>query len=339
MKHVAIDLGGRESQVCVRDLLGNIVDERKHPTKSLESYLAKLEPSRVIVETSAEAFRVADAAIGKGHQVSVVPATLVKALGVGARGVKNDQRDARTLSEASCRMKLPSVHIPSTAARELKSICGGREILIQTRTRSINNVRGWLRTQLFRIRAGATSSFPDRVRGAVVAEQQQVPTHIERQLRVIEVLNAEIKEADRQLRDLAQASPICRRLMTIPGVGAVTAVRFLATIDQVERFATAHRLQSYLGMTPGERSSSERERRTGITKAGPSSLRWSLVQAAWSAWRWRPEDPMVQWARRIAERRGKNIAIVALARKIAGVMYALWRDATTYEPAKAARQM
>jgi transposase len=290
----------------------------------------------VIVETSAEAFRIADLALSCGHEVRVVPATLVKTLGVGSRGVKNDEKDARVLSEVSCRIDLPSVHIPSAASRQLKSICGSREALVETRTKLVNNVRGWMRTQLWRIRGGDASSFPDRVRGHGQRLEMPLPEHVERQLVVIEAMNQQIKAADRQLASIAKQHPICRLLMSVPGVGPVTSVRFVAAIDQVSRFAGAHAVQSYLGLTPGENSSSERQRNTGITKAGPGALRWTLIQGAWSAWRSRPRDPMVQWAQRIAARRGKSIAIVALARKIAGIMFALWRDGTTYRATRAA---
>ncbi len=95
-------------------------------------------------------------------------------------------------------------------------------------------------------------------------------------------------------------------------------------------------MESYLGITPGENSSSGRKQRLAITKAGPGDLRGLLLQVAWSAWRTRPHDPMVQWARRVAERRGRKIALVALSRKIAGVMYAIWRDGTTYDPTRMA---
>src|SRR5689334_9563359 len=104
MNHVAIDLGGRESQICVRSSDGAIIAEDRWPTRSLKKYLEKLSPSRVVVETCAEAFGVADMARAAGHDAVVVPATLVRALGVGARRLKNDVRDARNLSEASCRI-------------------------------------------------------------------------------------------------------------------------------------------------------------------------------------------------------------------------------------------
>jgi len=332
VNHAAIDLGGRESQVCIRQPDGTIVDERKYPTRKLTELIATWGPSRVVMETSAEAFRIADAAIAAGHQVRVVPGTLVRLLGVGDRGVKNDQRDAQHLSKASWQTDVPTVHIPSKSARELKSICGARDVLIGMRTKLINNVRGWMRTQLWRIRGGTTVSFADRVRGHAESVGEMLPEHIERQLRTLSMVIEETKAADKQLRKLAGEHAVCRRLMTVPGIGPVTALRFVAAIDDPSRFASAHRVQSYLGLTPGEHSSSERERRTGITKAGSMELRRTLIQAAWVVmFIVRTPHPMIEWARRLAERRGRPVAAVALARKLAGILFAMWRDGSTYQ--------
>jgi transposase len=336
MQHVAIDLGGRESQLCARATDGSILKETRVATKSLPKLLAAMEPSRVILETSVEAFRIADAALAHGHQVRVVPATLVKQLGVGARGVKNDRRDAQTLSEVSCRIELPSVHVPSQLARELKSQCGSREILIKARTMLINNVRGWLRTQLVRIRTGSTATFQQRAREYLQTHQLSVPEHIERQLVLLDALKLQVKAADQQLVKLADEHPVCRRLMTVPDVGPVTAVRFVAAIDDVTRFPNAHAVESYLGLTPGEHSSSERKQHTGITKAGAMEVRRALIQAAWAAYRKAPNEPMVGWAMQIAARRGVLIAVVALARKLAGILFAMWRDGTSYRRSKSA---
>ena len=332
MQHVAIDLGGRESQICVRSAEGEILEERRYPTRLLEKLMTRWPQSRVIVETSAEAFRVADAAKAAGHQVRVVPATLVKTLGVGARGVKTDRRDARTLSEVSTRIDLPSVHVPSQLARELKTMCGNRESLVECRTRLINIVRGWMRTQLWRIRTGVTSSFPTRLRDSATTNAAMLPDHIEETLQVIEQLSTQIRAATHRLEELAVKHPVCKRLMTVPGIGAITAIRFLAALDEQSRFRNAHAVQSYVGLTPGEHSSSDQQHRTSITKAGPAPLRRVMIQAAWTAIRTRPHDPMVIWAQRIAARKHKFIAVVALARKLVGILYALWRDGTSYQP-------
>jgi transposase len=104
---------------------------------------------------------------------------------------------------------------------------------------------------------------------------------------------------------------------------------------RIERKTAMNHVAIDLG-GPGEHSSSERQKRTGLTKAGPAAVRRMLIQGAWAAFRTRPNEPMVQWARTIAERRGKYIAIVALARKLAGIMFALWRDGTTYRASRSA---
>src|SRR5208283_2087122 len=141
MEHIAIDLGSRESQICVRSASWEILEEKRWATKALGGYLKLRPPSRVILETCAEAFRVADCGVELGHDVRVVPATLAPALGVGERQTKTDTRDARKLSEVSTRVELPSVHIPSQTSREWKSACGARESLVESRTQLINVVR------------------------------------------------------------------------------------------------------------------------------------------------------------------------------------------------------
>jgi transposase len=339
MEHVAIDLGGRESQICVRAADGAIVEEARVPTSGLRKYLEKRPQSVVIVETCAEAFRVADEARELGHQVTVVPASLARSLGVGSRGMKSDVRDARNLSESSCRMsKLPSVHIPAAASRERKSICGLREGLVGARTQLINTVRGWIRGQgIGTTRTGTAETYPKRVRDHYQRRRESgLPDYVERQLKAIERLNELIEEATDQLEQVAKGDPTCRLLMSVPGVGPVTAVRFAAAIDDPHRFTNAHFVQSYVGLTPGEDSSSERKRLTSITKAGPKAVRWALVQAAWVARRCRKNDPMVVWAQGIEARRGRAISVVALARKMAGILWAVWKTGKPYDPNKGA---
>jgi transposase len=337
MDHVAIDLGSRESQVCRRDSQGKIVESLRVKTAALEQYLEarKQVPARVILETCSEAFHLADVSKKLGYEVRVVPATLVKSLGVGARGIKTDARDAEVLSDVSCRVDLPTVHIPSEEARKHKSLSASRERLVDARTMLVNNVRGWLRTQTVVMPGRHCESFPARVR---IAMGDGVPAHIERLLETIELLNGQIRVANKELVALTKTD-LCQRLMTVPGVGPITAIRFIAAIDVAARFSSAHAVQSYVGLTPGERSSGTVKRRTGITKAGSAELRGALVQAAWSAMynsKKHRYDPMIQWAIRLKERRNSCVAAVALARKLSGILYAIWRDGSRYDPTRGA---
>src|SRR4051794_17023649 len=211
MEHVAIDLGGRESQICVRSSDGRIVDERRGRADALPAFLAARPQSRVVVETCSEAFGIADAALQAGHEVRVVPSTLVRSLGVGARRLKTDRRDAQVLSEVSCRIDLPSVHVPSAQARQRKTLCGMREALVGARTKVLNTVRGWLRAAGRRPRGGDVATFATRVRALCAGTE--LPSYVDRQLRMIDVLTEQIAEADRELAATAKADPVACRLM------------------------------------------------------------------------------------------------------------------------------
>ena len=330
MEHVAIDWGGWESQICVRAGDETILDSRRVRTARLAEYLARRPPSRVIIETCTQAFSIADQAMALGHEVRVVPSTLAPALGVGERRTKNDRRDAEALSRVSCRVDLPSVHIPSAESRRLKSICTARDALITSRTQLINTIRALLRSEGRQVRS-TPESFAARIRVAV----SPLPMHIEQLVIVLETLARQIRAADSELRRIARTDQICRRLMTAPGVGPVTAVRFRAALDDVTRFRSAHSVESYLGLVPGEHSSSDSQHRLGITKAGAKKLRACLVQSAWCARRCKQAPRMVEWSLEVEKRRGKHVAVVALARKLAGILFAMSRDGKDYDPTRA----
>ena len=143
-----------------------------------------------------------------------------------------------------------------------------------------------------------------------------------------------VKTDRRDARTLAVAAgdPVVARLRTVPGIGPVTAVAFVATLDVVTRFASAHHVAAYLGLTPREYSSGEQQHRGRISKTGSPRMRALLVEAAWRVLR--SQDPAAAplrvWAERIAQRRGNSVAAVALARRLAGILYALWRDDAAY---------
>jgi hypothetical protein len=174
---------------------------------------------------------IADPALAAGHQVCVVPATLVRSLGVGSRGVKTDRRDAQILSEVSCRIDFPSVHITSARSREWKTICSVQDVLTSSRTKLINNVRGWMRAQGFRT--------PQWLHGIVL--QTTAGNRTSAQLhrsaaRAIDAVSQQIAASEKRLESLANNDEICARLMTVPGVGPSTAVCFAAAIDQRSAF-------------------------------------------------------------------------------------------------------
>jgi transposase len=174
-------------------------------------------------------------------------------------------------------------------------------------------------------------TFTHRIREHVGQKKALTPTYVERVLIAIETLSVQIHEADEELEAVAKSDAACKLLMTAPGIGPTASVRLAAAIDDVKRFPNAHKLESYLGMTPGENSSSTRKRRTGLTKAGPPKVRWAMLQSAWVARRYYADHPLVAWSFEVEKRRGKKVAVIALARRLVGVLYAMWRDQKPYD--------
>jgi len=147
-----------------------------------------------------------------------------------------------------------------------------------------------------------------------------------------------IDQADRWVRQTAAADPVAQRLMTVPGVGGVVALSYQTALETPARFGgDAGRASAYLGLVPSEHSSGEGHRKGAITKAGPRMVRSLLVQAAWTLWRQRRRVAhLYAWVEQVAARRGRRIAVIALARRVSRILYAIWRDETVFRVATVA---
>lgn len=153
---------------------------------------------------------------------------------------------------------------------------------------------------------------------------------------VLAPINDQIDAADRRIASLTHNDPDVALLTSTPSIGPITAAAIVATVDDITRFDSAHQFEAFLGLVPGERSSGEKRRVGHITKSGNSRVRYLLVEAAWRILRSKSEDTAAlrRWALLISARRGKRIAVVALARRIAGIVYAMWRDGSPYNASK-----
>jgi transposase len=165
----------------------------------------------------------------------------------------------------------------------------------------------------------------------------EVRATIEPLLATLEPLELQLAAVEQRLEQLCATEPVVAQLMTTPCVGPIVAASFVSVIDEANRFRNAHQVESYLGLVPSEDSTGGKRRLGSISKQGNSYLRAMLVQASWLMLRLPGRsDPLQRWALAIAERRGKRIAAVALARRLAGVLWAMWRDGTVYDPELAA---
>jgi len=149
----------------------------------------------------------------------------------------------------------------------------------------------------------------------------------------------QLGNVDLELAQIAKADPAIQLCATVPGVAVIVAATFVSVIDDAKRFRNSHAVSAYLGLVPGERTTGGKQRLGSITKQGNSHARRMLVEAAWLILRTdKGDEPLYRWASHIAETRGRRIATVALARKLSGVLWAIWRDGTVYDSGFAARK-
>jgi transposase len=318
---------------------GEVVLRRTIDTSELPSWLRTCGASRVVMEACTQSPAISRAARAAGREVIVVPGNVVRMLGVGARGIKTDDRDALALARASVRNEqLPTVHLRSEVSRSRRELISARATLVESRTKLALSIKSWLRGRLIVIKGRAnTLAFCEAVRRVALESEDGLPMSVDILLETFEHLTMQIDKLDEEISTIAENDPVCARLMGVPGVGPIVSMAFATQIDDVTRFATAAELASYLALVPGEATTGGKTVRTSTIKAGPQHLKALLVQAAWVMWRARPNDPAVLWARTIAEKRGTRIAIVALARKLATVLYAIWKHDKPYDPSMAAR--
>lgn len=330
---IGLDLHKVESQLCVLTAEG-VVEERRIATsrERFSAVLGPRTPARILVEASTESEWVAQHLESLGHEVIVADPTFAPMYATRSRRVKTDRRDARTLAEA-CRLgAYRPVHRVSAAQRAVRTQLAVREVLVRTRTRYIALVRSLLRREGYRL-ASCDSGSVLRHLG-----QLSINSALRAQLApvaaALEPLQQQIAAANAQLEALLAGDPLYERLRTVPGFGPVTTLAFVAALDTAGRFASARQVAGYLGVAPSERSSGEQQRRGHISKTGNTRVRWLLVEAGWRVLR-SPSAaaaPLRAWAERIAVRRGKAIAAVALARRLARIAYAVWRDGMPYRP-------
>lgn len=338
MRKVALDLGKRQTMYC--ELQGGQV-VRRATVAEVESLKPLLGPEQqaavVAIEACREAWYVHDLLVSWGNEVVLVDTTRSKRLGIGQHGRKTDRIDAEVLARALEENRLPQAHVLSPKRRELRRVLGVRRALVESRARLVVTVRGLVREQNGRLPSCGTELFVERVREQKL--ESELAELIEPLVTLLDSINQQLQESEERLAKLCQAEPVIAQLTTAPGVGSVVAACFVSVVDEARRFSHAHQLESYLGLVPTEATTGGKRRLGGITKQGNSYLRALLVQAAWTILRAsNKDDPLHLWGKAVAERRGKRIAVVALARRLAGVLWAMWRHNAVYDAEHLARR-
>jgi transposase len=333
MDHIGIDVHKRESQIYILAEGGEVVEQRiRTEPERFGAVLGSRPRARILIEASTDREWVARCLEALGHEVIVADPNCAPMYATRSRKVKTDRRDARALGEACLLGAYRPAHRLSDPQRHVRGRLGVRDALVHTRTRYISVIRALLRQHGYRVPSGSAERFIHRVQ--TLPLPGRLRSVVAPLLAVMRPLNQQLAYSDATIEHLAVQDPRVPRLRSVPSIGPVTAAAFLAAIDDVGRFHDAPQLEAYLGLVPREYSSGDTQRRGPITKAGHSRTRWLLIQAAVSILRRDPPqaEALRTWALRIAARRGKQVAVVALARRLAGILYALLRDGSVFEP-------
>jgi transposase len=335
MHYGAIDLHATYTWIRIVTAEDEVVFDKKVPTTraSLHDIFRRQAPARILIESSTESEWVAQVIEACGHEAVVVAPGYALMYGHRDKQIKTDHRDVVALTVANRHGIYRRAHRVSAEQRRRRQALRVREQLVRARTQLINLLRAQLRQDGYRLPSGKAETVPRRY--AALPVEACLSAALAPLITTLETLTAQIAACEADLQRLAQSDSVVRQLMTAPGVGPITALTYRAQLDAVTRFASARNVAAYLGLVPREDSSGAQRRRGGITKAGPRSLRALLVQASWVIWRQRG-GALHAWVHRLADRRGKRIAIVALARRLGRILYAMWRSGTDYREQPAA---
>jgi transposase len=337
MKYYAgLDVSLEETAVCVIDQSGQVVAEAKRASEP-EAIATFLEPwagslARVGLEAGGLSPWLHEGIAAAGLPAVTIETRRMKAY-AKASPVKTDRRDAQLIALAMRAGLFRAVHVKSADAHKLRMALTGRQALLRQARQLQNKIRGDVRP--FGIKLGPVGSggFAARVKQRLAA-RPDLWALVEPLLEMRAALLGKVRRYDQLLRQLARSDAICRRLMTVPGVGPLTALAFRAGIDRLERFTRAAAVPAVLGLTPRIEQSGEVERCGAITKSGDRLLRSLLFEAANALLtRTRRGYALKRWGLAVARRRGLNRARVAVARRLAIILFALWRDGGTFQDA------
>jgi transposase len=332
---IAVDLAKNVFQLAVSHHPGKVAETHRLTRGRFLQFLAEHKPALVLLEACGTSHFWGRQIQQLGHQVKILPPADVKPY---VRRDKTDRSDAKAILEAYRNEEILPVPLKSVAQQTLTSLHRLRSAWVTDRTARINLVRGVLRELGFNLPVGARHVIPGAW-SLLEAAESPLPDPLRLALAEacleIRELEQRIQALDRQLRALAAELPVARRLLSIPGIGLITATALVAFVGDVMRFPTSRHFASYLGLTPSERSSGQRRRLGSISKRGDVYLRALLIHGAramlTAAKSSKHPDRLQSWALHVQQRRGSPKAYAALANKIARIVWAVWRNESSYQ--------
>ena len=336
MKHttITVDLAKSVFEIAISIHPGQVAERHRLRREAFLPFFAERRPATVLMEACGSAHHWARQLEALGHHVLLLPAQHTRP---HVTANKTDRTDAKGLLEAQRNEQIRPVPVKSVDQQALSALHRLRSAWLAARTARINTVRGLLREFGVVIPLGAKRVVPI-VQAVLEDAESPLPDSLRPALDEARVeigeLERRMRKVEHQLRALARQTPVVHRLRSIPGVGLLTATALVAFVGDVGRFPSARHFASYLGLTPRERSSGLRRRLGAISKRGDVYIRMLLTHGArsvlWKAKSRTDPDRLRAWALQLEPMRGHNKAAIALANKLARIVWAVWRRNVTF---------
>jgi transposase len=333
---VGVDLGDQWSRYCILGLQGETLSEGSLQTRQAElaEFFQALPPARVVIEVGTHSPWVQEVIAGEGHEVLVANPRLME--GSKRRKRKNDRIDAHKLARLG-RVDPQSLHPIRHRSREVRQdlvLLRARDALVEVRTELINATRGLVKSLGTRLPQCSSRSFGHKVGDAIPAETREALLPL---VQLADEMSACIQVYDQRIEELAgEKYGHTKLLRQVKGVGPLTSLAYVLTLEKPERFPKSRDVGPYLGLVPKQEDSGESQPQLGISKAGDTMVRKLLVGSAhYILGPFGPDTDLRRYGLRLCERGGKNAkkrAAVAVARKLAVLLHRLWVTGEVYEP-------
>ena len=333
---LGLDVGDRRSSYCLVAASGEMLEESNVATtsKSLSALFQTRKACRVVLEACGHAHWIARLASEAGHEVVVANPREVRLISQSGR--KNDRNDARTLARLG-RVDvelLRPVKLRGEECRASRSVLHARDLLVRTRAKLVNFVRGQVKTFGGRIPSCSTSAFRNKALGHVPKPIKGAVTPM---LEMLKQIEEQIRGMDREIERLCdERYPETSVLRQVRGVGPILALAYVATIEDPARFTSSRTVGNYVGLAPAQYASGAKSPELRISKRGDGFLRRLLVNAAaYTLGPFGEDSDLRRYGERIAHsgsQRDKARARIAVARKLACLLHHLWRTGSVWDP-------
>ena len=330
---VGIDIAKRVFHVIGLDKRGKIILRKRLYRGEVMAFMAQLPRATVGLEACGGAHYWARQLRQQGHQVKRMAPQYVKPY---VKSHTNDMRDAEAIAEAVTRPSMRFVPVKEVAQQDIQALHRVRERLVTARTALVNEMRGLLAEYGIVLPQGL-AKFRQALVGTLEAEQTKLtPLGQELFHKLFDELGrleAALASYQEKLEALAHTHPVCQRLLTIPGIGPLTATVLMAAVGDAQVFKNGRQFAAWLGLVPKQHSTGGQSRLLGISKRGDSYVRKLLIHGARATLRWArtKADHRSQWIRGLLERRGWNRTAVAVANKNARIVWALLSRGGVYQ--------